>query len=353
MRRSKLKAKSRNLVLGFCLFTFTYCLSAGTEQALAFKILSPTEGSALKAGETVQAKVDLGNDTGVIQVRFYWYAEMDETLVEKEELSSTGSIVAKPGLVATASDDPPFGGKLQVPEEAIGTMRLLAVGDISRGRLGSRSAFDEILVKVQPEAEITSIEFETDKPLRLGRAGQAATYGQVDSLGKIFELPVVALFSDGVLRSIRQPGTGTSYQSSNEKVIKVHSGGLLQVVGNGNSTLTVSNRGKQAELDVIVEVNDEPNAPPIADAGMSRTVKAGTRVELNGIKSRDPEGEALFYSWSQVKGSKVPLLDVNMPKASFVAPQVSEKRPFRFKLRVTDKLGADSLPAYVDIDVEP
>ena len=76
-------------------------------------------------------------------------------------------------------------------------------------------------------------------------------------------------------------------------------------------------------------------------------------MELNGFKSRDPEGEALYYSWSQVRGGKVALLDVNMPRASFVAPQVSERRAFRFKLRVTDKLGADSLPAFVDVIVEP
>ena len=351
MQSKELKVKSRYLVLNFCLFTFTFYL--WTAQALAFQIVSPDENSVLKAGTTAPAKVDLGQDTGVVQVRYYWYGEADDTLVEKEELSSAGSIVAKPALVASASDDPPFGGRLPVPEDAIGTMRLLAVADISRGRLGGRSVFDEILVKVEPEAELTSIEFETEKPLRLGRAGQAATYGQVDSLGKTFELPVVGLFSDGVIRSIRHPGTGTTYRSSNEKVITVHSDGLFQVVGNGRTTITVGNRGKHAELEVIVEVNDEPNAPPIADAGVNRTVKAGSRVELNGFKSRDPEGEALFYAWSQVRGSKVPLLDVNMPKASFVAPMVSEKRAYRFKLRVTDKLGADSLPAYVDIVVEP
>lgn len=322
-------------------------------QAQAFKIVSPHEGSTLRPGKTVTAKVDLGNDPGVVQVRYYWYGESDETLVEKEEASSAGSIVAKPWLIATASDEPSFGGALQVPQDAIGTMRLLAVADISRGRLGGRSAFDEILVHVEPEAELTSIEFETDKPLILGRPGQAATYGQVDSMGKIFELPVVGVFADGIVRSIRYPGTGTSYHSSNEKVIKVHPQGLLQVTGNGRTTLTVTNRGKHADLDIIVEVNEEPNEPPIADAGNNRTVKAGTRVELNGFKSRDPEGEALFYAWSQVRGSKIPLLDVNMPRASFIAPQVSEKRLFRFKLRVTDKLGADSLPAYVDIVVEP
>ena len=47
------------------------------------------------------------------------------------------------------------------------------------------------------------------------------------------------------------------------------------------------------------------------------------------------------------------LVDLNMPRASFVAPTVSEPRLFRFKLRVYDKLGADSLPAFVDVTVEP
>jgi hypothetical protein len=217
---------------------------------------------------------------------------------------------------------------------------------------------------VEPRGELQSIEFETEKPLRLGRGQDSnvrafapsagmETYGYVDSLGKIFELPVVGVFSDGVTRGLTQPGVGTTYRSSNEKVINVLRDGLLQIVGNGRTTLTVENRGKQADLDIIVDVGDAVNEPPIAEAGASRVVKAGQRVELNGLKSRDPEGEALFYAWSQVRGAKLPILDVNMPKASFIAPNVSEPRLFRFKLRVSDKQGADSLPAYVDVTVEP
>ncbi|HKW87043.1 MAG TPA: hypothetical protein VJM82_08230 [Nitrospiraceae bacterium] len=342
---------------------------------MAFKIVEPAENSLLKSGKTVPAKVDLGQDTGVIKVRYYWYPQYGDTLVEQHEYekpavptqekiaidkfltidsAAGGAIVAVPLLVSTPEADPPFGGKLTVPPEAIGAVRLLAVGEISRGRLETRSVFDEILLRAEPEAQLTSIEFETDKPLRLGRAGQVEGYGQVDTLGKIIELPVVGQFSDGVIRSIASPSTGTSYQSSNEKVIKVHQQfGLLQLVGNGRTTVTVTNRGKKEDLEVIVEVGAEPNEPPIADAGQNKSVKAGTKVELNGLKSRDPEGEALFYAWSQVRGSKVPLLDVNMPKASFVAPQVSEKRLYRFKLRVSDKKGADSLPAFVDVVVEP
>ena len=328
-------------------------LTIGAVPAFAFRILEPPEAAVLPSGQTVTARVDVGNDPGIVQVRYYWYGVEDETLVEREEQSSIGSIVASPALISTAQQDPPYGGPLAVPVEAIGSMRLLAVADISRGRLGARSVFDEIVIRAQPNAELLSIEFETEKPLRLGRPGQASTYGQVDSLGKIFELPVVAVFSDGVERSIRHPSTGTSYRSSNESVIKVHPGGLLQVAGNGNATITVENHGRRADLEVEIDVNDEPNQAPTADAGPNRTVRAGTRVELNGLKSRDPEGGALFYAWSQTRGSKVPLLDLNMPKASFLAPPVSEPRLFRFRLRVTDNRGADSLPAYVDVVVQP
>jgi hypothetical protein len=232
-------------------------------------------------------------------------------------------------------------------------MRLLAVAEISRGRLGARAVFDEILVKVEPSAALTAIDFETEKPLQLGRAGQSSAFGHVDSLGKIFELPVVADFADGVTRRISTPASGTNYESSSPKVITVLPGGLLQIVGNGKATITVTNRSKQASLDMDVNVNDEPNEPPVADAGTNQSVKAGARVKLRGLKSRDPEGEALYYSWSQVRGSKVPLLDANNSEASFLAPTVSEPRTYRFKLRVTDKKGADSLPAFVDVTVEP
>ena len=232
-------------------------------------------------------------------------------------------------------------------------MRLLAVAEISRGRLGTRTVFDEVIIKVEPEAALQTIDFETDKPLQLGRTGQSSAFGHVDSLGKVFDLPVVGEFADGVVRPLASPASGTSYQSSNPAVIKVLSGGMLQIVGNGKTILTVANRGKQASLDIHVTVNDEPNEPPVADAGRNKTVKAGTKVKLSGLNSRDAEGEALYYSWSQVRGSKVPLLDVNGPEASFQSPHVSEPRTYRFKLRVTDKKGADSLPAFVDVVVEP
>ncbi|MBX3303072.1 MAG: hypothetical protein KF693_12730 [Nitrospira sp.] len=333
--------------------TFAFVLSFLTGQSLAFTITEPAEGTTLAAGSTISVHVDLGKDSGIIKVRYYWYGEQDETLVEQDDSTATGSIVAQVAMIGLAEQDPAFSGPLKVPQDGIGPMRLLAVAEISRGRLGTRSIFDEVIVNVEPPAALTAIDFETDKPLQLGRTGQSSAFGHVDSLGKIFELPVVGEFADDIIRRISAPSTGTSYHSSNPDVIRVLSNGLLQIVGNGKTVLTVTNRGQHGVLDVGVTVNDEPNEPPVADAGPNRTVKGGSKVKLNGLKSRDPEGEALYYAWSQVRGSKVSLLDVNGPEASFQAPYVSEPRTYRFKLRVTDKKGADSLPAFVDVTVEP
>jgi hypothetical protein len=339
--------------IAFLMLVLTTVAVIFVGSAQAFRIVEPAEGATLTAGNPVTVHVDLGKDIGIIKVRYYWYGEQDETLVEQDDATATGSIIAPVALVGLADHDPAFGGPLLVPKESIGPMRLLAVAEISRGRLGTRSVFDENVVRVEPDASLTTIDFETNKPLQLGRTGQSAAFGHVDSMGKIFELPVVGDFSDGVTRRISAPATGTNYQSSDPQVVKVLPGGMLQIVGNGKTTIHVTNRGKEAHLDVEVNVNDEPNEPPIAEAGANRTVKAGSKVKLSGLKSRDPEGEALYYSWSQIRGSKVALLDVNNAEASFLAPTVSEPRTYRFKLRVTDKKGADSLPAYVDVTVEP
>ena len=353
MKRQRSNVKRRTRRRSLSLFLLAACLILTAQPAHALKIVEPVEETKLISGTTITARVDLGKDSGIVQVRYYWYGEQDDTLVEQEDATATGSIVAPVALIGLSNHNPPFGGPLVVPKAGIGPMRLLAVAEISRGRLGARSVFDEILVNVEPTAALATIEFETDKPLQLGRTGQSSAFGHVDSMGKVFELPVVGEFADGITRRISSPASGTGYKSSNDKVIKVLKDGLLQIVGNGKTVLTVTNRGKQASLDVAVTVNDEPNEPPIADAGTNKTIKAGSKVKLSGLKSRDAEGEALYYSWSQVRGNKIALLDVDNAEASFLAPNVSEKRTYRFKLRVTDKKGADSVPAFVDVTVEP
>jgi len=313
-------------------------LCAGPGLSQAFMITAPVGESLLRSGQQVAATVDLGTEIGMVGVRYFWYRQGEEPL----SLHQAG-----PALLATASSSPPFGGTLTVPIDAIGKMRLLAVGEVARGRLAGRDEFDEILVQVEPTAPLTAIEFEVEKPWRLG------------TLGKILEIPVVGLFADQVTRRIGGASAGSTYHSSNEQVIKTYPEGLVQVVGIGKAALTVVNQGKQGVLEVVVKSEVEPNQAPTAHAGQDLTVKGGTTVLLNGLKSADPDGDPLKYEWAQVRGLKVSLLDLDTPRATFVAPKVSAKRLLRFQLRVTDMRGpdtvkgADSFPAFVNVWVEP
>lgn len=315
-----------------------FCLSFAPVPALAFRITSPTEAAVLKAGQPLDVTVDLGTETGVSRVLYYWYRLGDEPLVPQQ---------AQLGLAATGSSTPPFGGTLVVPDGVIGTMRLLAVGEVTRGRLSGKEEFDEILVQVEPPSELTGIDFDVEKPWRL------------DTQGKIAEIPVIGQFADGRTRLLSGAPSGNSYASSNEKVVLSYPIGLLRVMGNGKATLTVKNRGREGRLDVVVKSDMEANEVPTARAGSDQTVNGGATILLNALGSTDADGDPLRYEWTQVRGNKVSLLDPNSPKATFVAPRVSAKRLLRFKLRVTDMRGpdtvkgADSLPAFVNVWVVP
>lgn len=306
--------------------------------AYAFRITAPTEGTVLKAGQETAVTVDLGPEIGVRRVQYYWYRQGEEPVVIQQ---------SRPALVATAASTPPYGGTIVVPPEGFGVMRLLAVGEVARGRLAGREEFDEITVQVDPPAELTGIEFEVEKPWRL------------DTIGKILEIPVIGQFADGMVRRIGGASGGSSYRSTDEQVVKVYPEGLCQVVGNGKAQIIVTHRERQGALDVVVASDGEPNRPPRADAGPDLTVKAGTTVALSALRSSDPDGDPLSYQWIQIRGQKVSLLDADTARPTFVAPKVSAKRLLRFKLRVTDMKGpdtvkgADSFPSFVNVWIEP
>lgn len=318
-----------------------------TVPSWAFSIVSAYTEKILRPGQSIDVQVDLEEVGVVTVVKFYWYGN-DEDMLEE-------FIEEKLALIANAKSTPPFGGVIKVPRQAIGDMRLLAVGDNEGGSLTAENwaIFDEKLLHVEPKVDLQEIHFETESPLRLGRAGMVRVYEQIDALGKIIVLPVVGRYADGVSRLIRFKSTGTTFDSSNETVVRMLDNGLMRLVGNGKATITARNHGKEATLDVHVETIDTPNEPPVASLEPQHVVRSGTRVTLNALNSYDPEGESLEYHWSQIRGSKVALLDPNSAKASFLAPSVTEERLFRFKLRVTDVAGADSEPVFVDVIVQP
>ena len=303
-----------------------------------FTLTAPASGAQLRPGDSVHVSVEAGQDANLRTVRYYWYRLEEEPLATHQ---------ASPAVLTVADGGAPFSGSVPIPKEAIGTMRLLAVGEVTRGRLGTYEEFDEVLVKVEPAVPLMTIEFATERPWRL------------KSIGKLVELPVVGQFQDGVVRPLTGPDAGSRFRSSEQGILSIDPAGIVQVIGNGKAQVTVENRGKIGSLDVVVDADPTPNRAPTAEVEKELHVKSGTLVVLDGMRSRDPDGDPLRYEWKQTRGHRVPLTNVNEVKATFMAPKVSEPKRYEFVLTVTDMAGpdtvkgADSRPASITVWVTP
>lgn len=310
--------------------------SAGTAWALT--LTAPAQGTVLQSGKTVPVAVAVEKEANIRAVRYYWYR------IDEEPLASHQATAA-PFTAAGAGT--PFAGTVVVPAEALGAMRLLAVGEVTRGRLESYEEFDEVVVTVETAAALSAVEFTVEKPWRFNQ------------VGKRIGVPAVGQFNDGMLRPLTGPNTGSSFRSSDEEVVSVDATGLLQVMGPGKALVTVENRGKTGAVEVVVEADGEGNRAPVAEVAKELHVKSGELVVLDGLRSHDPDGDPLHYEWKQILGHRVILSNANEAKATFVAPKVSGRKQYQFSLVVTDMAGpdtmkgADSRPAVVTVWIAP
>jgi K319-like protein len=313
-------------------------LLVGAFPAHAFTLSAPKSGTIVGSGEPLSVSVETGKDANLRGIKFYWYRAGEEPIDSHQ---------AEPASFIPAADGPPFAGSITVPADAMGVMRLLAVGEVTRGRLGGHEDFDEVLLTVQPKAALTVIEFAVQKPWRL------------TTIGKRVPVPAVGQFADEEVRLLTGPGTESEFRSSDERVVSVDPEGIVQVMGNGKAVVTVKNRGKEGLLTVLVDAEMILNHEPVARVPAELTVKSGHLVVLDGIQSRDPDGDPLHYEWKQLSGNKVALMNSNEAKATFMAPTVAQRRQFQFSLQVTDMAGpdtmkgADSRPAIISVWVEP
>jgi len=93
-------------------------------------------------------------------------------------------------------------------------------------------------------------------------------------------------------------------------------------------------KNSPSEWSSFVNIVEMPNQAPVANAGKDQTVNENLIVTLDGTLSADPELQLLSYKWASPEGI---ILSSNVvAKPTFVAPEVTEDKIYKFTLEVSD-----------------
>ena len=106
--------------------------------------------------------------------------------------------------------------------------------------------------------------------------------------------------------------------------------------------LTVTDQSGLSSTDEVNIIFFDDNVFPVAAAGDDRGVLQGSRVNLNGTGSADPDGSIASFEWTQTSGPTVALTNPNTARPYFEAPSDNESaETLTFQLTVTDNGGLE------------
>ena len=99
-------------------------------------------------------------------------------------------------------------------------------------------------------------------------------------------------------------------------------------------TLVVSDGALSSKADQVVVTVKQVNKAPIAYAGVNKSVKMGSSLQLDGTGSRDVDKDPITYLWTAPDGIK--LSSTTVAKPTFIAPTVTADKNLIITLMVND-----------------
>jgi hypothetical protein len=137
---------------------------------------------------------------------------------------------------------------------------------------------------------------------------------------------------------------------------------VAQILRNANASMNTVTNGPSSQMNNNIDtINDQDNPDakptlpkeaarnvnqgirnihPDANAGKNQIAVEGSKVILDGSKSKDKDGKIESYRWQQITDPKVALDNTNSNQASFISPTVDHNTTIVFKLTVTDDKGS-------------
>lgn len=214
----------RNLLIT-CIAFVSFC-----QTALALQIVSPTEGEVFYAGSEINliVKPDIGEE---------W-----------EYVNYSMSILS----YNTSSNE--YRTKLRIPADFVGYEKLSVIGLDKFGK--ETEVIRNILVKLPPNVVLRSILINKDFMLlyKLPAGSPPENMQRIESR----RLTVKGIYSDGVKRDITVSASGTTYSSSNDRIVRVSPDGEVTAQALGEAKITVKNGNYSAQVDVVVKPHRQP-----------------------------------------------------------------------------------------------
>ncbi|MBV9867847.1 MAG: hypothetical protein JO316_21040 [Abitibacteriaceae bacterium] len=192
-------------------------------------VSSPSEGAVLTPGGTLTITVDPVNGANVQAVMMFvgsGSGYIDSAEVEKSPTTTS------------------FTATFGIPSGYVGNLPITIYARDAAGNVSTTTTIRN--TSVQPSATLQSIKSNPDA-LNFYAAG-ASTPGATQ------QLIVKGTYSDAVVRNVTSSDTGTSYVANDSSVVTVSDSGEVTAIGNGTTTIKITNGNNSLAVPVSVQV---------------------------------------------------------------------------------------------------
>ena len=204
--------------MGVCILALAFALVVLARPAGAVEIVAPKDGDIVPIGAelVIQVQPSPGDDIDRV-----YLAHSDEHLKHNPQ---TGY----------------FEQRIKLHGDNLGPIEIEVWSKNSKGVISTAKV--TVHVTLPPVLPLISLRIHAEQRKLV-----------LETIGEKRDLQVIGEFPDGTVRFISKATFGTTYQSRDERIVKVDPNGVVTAVGIGETIIVVRNGDKEAQARVIVK----------------------------------------------------------------------------------------------------